>query len=210
MNESARWRERMVHAREVINVLAATEAVRVHARFTPGLVLRSPHRGRSRSPCWASAKFHFIDRFIESARDISFAMPRHVVDLVTEALNDRSLALKGARVGILGVAFSSMSRTPAARRPTSSPCWPAGADIWFRHDPHVPSLTIRGNGVVREGDRVEGLLGWADVVVVTAHAAIDWPSVDVTAPRASIPWTVRGRHRGRCRSCAWAWLVEGS
>ena len=33
---------------------------------------------------WRAREFDFIDRFIETAADINFAMPRHVVDLVAE------------------------------------------------------------------------------------------------------------------------------
>ena len=54
---------------------------------------------------WRAREFDFVDRFVELAGDINYAMPRHVVDLVAEALNDRGKALKGARVGVLGVAF---------------------------------------------------------------------------------------------------------
>ena len=54
---------------------------------------------------WRAREFDFVDRFVELAGDINFAMPRHVVDLVAEGLNDRGKALKGARVGVLGVAF---------------------------------------------------------------------------------------------------------
>ena len=67
---------------------------------------------------WRAREFDFIDRFIELAGDINFAMPRHVVDLVGEALNDRGRALKGAKVGVLGVAFKPNVRdarnSPAA------------------------------------------------------------------------------------------------
>ena len=75
-------------------------------RFTPG-----PGVGGHCIPVdpyylsWRAREFDFIDRFIEAAGDINFAMPRHVVDLVAEALNDRGRALKGAKVGVLGVAF---------------------------------------------------------------------------------------------------------
>ncbi len=75
-------------------------------RFTPG-----PGVGGHCIPVdpyylsWRAREFDFTDRFIELAGDINFAMPRHVVDLAAEALNERSLALKGARVGVLGVAF---------------------------------------------------------------------------------------------------------
>ena len=69
-------------------------------RFTPG-----PGVGGHCIPVdpyylsWRAREFDFIDRFIELAGDINLAMPRHVVDLVAEALNDRGRALKGAQVG---------------------------------------------------------------------------------------------------------------
>ena len=54
---------------------------------------------------WRARAFDFTDRFIEVAADVNVGMPRHVVDLAAEALNDRARALSGARVGVLGVAF---------------------------------------------------------------------------------------------------------
>src|SRR5512138_2967263 len=75
-------------------------------RFTPG-----PGLGGHCIPIdplylsWKAREFDFTDRFIELAGDINFGMPRHVVDLVAEALNDRGKALKGAKVGVIGVAF---------------------------------------------------------------------------------------------------------
>jgi UDP-N-acetyl-D-glucosamine dehydrogenase len=127
---------------------------------------------------WRAREFDFIDRFIELAGDINFAMPRHVVDLVAEALNDRGRAIKGAKVGILGVAFK-----PNVRDARNSPAADVisllaerGAEILF-HDPHVHSFTD-ADGVVREETGLDELLGWADAtVVVTAHREIDWATV---------------------------------
>ena len=65
---------------------------------------------------WRARQFDFVDRFVEVAGDINLAMPRHVVDLVAEALNDRGRAVKGARVGVVGVAFK-----PNVRDPRNSP-----------------------------------------------------------------------------------------
>ena len=127
---------------------------------------------------WRAREFDFIDRFIELAGDINFAMPRHVVDLVAEALNDRSKALKGAKVGVLGVAFK-----PNVRDARNSPAADVlagiaerGAEVRF-HDPHVDSFTDAA-GVVREETPLDELLAWADaLVVVTAHREIDWTAV---------------------------------
>jgi UDP-N-acetyl-D-glucosamine dehydrogenase len=127
---------------------------------------------------WRAREFDFIDRFIETAADINFAMPRHVVDLVAEALNDRSLALKSAKVGVLGVAFKpniqDARNSPAAD--VLSGIAERGAEVRF-HDPHVGTFRD-ASGVTRQSTNLGELLEWADViVVVTAHAAIDWTRV---------------------------------
>jgi len=159
---------------EVINA-AATKPFGF-MKFTPG-----PGVGGHCIPvdpyylAWRAREFDFIDRFIELAGDINFAMPRHVVDLVAEALNDRGKALKGARIGVLGVAFK-----PNVRDARNSPAAEViagiagrGADVRF-HDPHVARFKD-AHAVVRESTDLDELLGWADaIVVVTAHAAIDW------------------------------------
>ena len=132
---------------------------------------------------WRAREFDFVDRFVELAGDINFAMPRHVVDLVGEGLNDRGRALKGARVGVLGVAFK-----PDVRDSRNSPAAAIlaglaarGADVTY-HDPHVPRF-VDTDGVARESIALEPLLGESDVVVVvTPHRAIDWDRVYGGAP----------------------------
>ena len=82
------------------------QAVRVH-EVHPGPRRRRPlHPRRSRDDlAWRAREFDFTERFIELAGDINFGMPRHVVDLTAEALNERGRSLKGAKVGVIGVAF---------------------------------------------------------------------------------------------------------
>jgi UDP-N-acetyl-D-glucosamine dehydrogenase len=127
---------------------------------------------------WRAREFDFIDRFIETAADINFAMPRHVVDLVGEALNDRGLAIKGARVGVLGVAFKAdihdARNAPAAA--VLAGVAERGGEVRY-HDPHVATFRDAA-GRVRSNTSLDELLGWADVVVVvTAHRLIDWDAV---------------------------------
>ena len=178
VNQLALLCERMgLDVWEVINA-AATKPFGF-MRFTPG-----PGVGGHCIPvdpyylAWRAREFDFIDRFIELAGDINFAMPRHVVGLVADALNDRGKAVKGAKVGVLGVAFK-----PNVRDARNSPAADViagiaerGADVRF-HDPHVESFTDAA-GVVRDETGLDELLGWADaVVVVTAHRDIDWATV---------------------------------
>jgi UDP-N-acetyl-D-glucosamine dehydrogenase len=145
-------------------------------RFTPG-----PGVGGHCIPvdpyylAWRAREFDFIDRFVELAGDINFGMPRHVVDLVAEALNDRGRALKGARVGVVGVAFK-----PNVRDSRNSPAAgiiaglsERGAAVRF-HDPHVDAFED-ATGVERTGVGLDELIDGSDVVViVTPHRAIDW------------------------------------
>ena len=159
---------------------------------------------------WRAREFDFIDRFVELAGDINLAMPRHVVDLVAEALNDRSQALKGANVGVVGVAFK-----PDVQDDRNSPAADVIAGLAERggevryHDPHVPSFRD-ADGVERQSVDLPSLLEWADVVViVTAHQAVDWASVyeranlivdtvDSSAGRATRERQVLRRMRWRC------------
>jgi UDP-N-acetyl-D-glucosamine dehydrogenase len=178
VNQLALLCERMgLDVWEVINA-AATKPFGF-MKFTPG-----PGVGGHCIPVdpyylsWRAREFDFIDRFIELAGDINFAMPRHVVGLVADALNDRGRALKGAKVGVLGVAFK-----PNVRDARNSPAAEViagiaerGAEVRF-HDPHVDAFTDAA-GTVRAQTPLHELLDWADViVVVTAHAAIDWAAV---------------------------------
>jgi UDP-N-acetyl-D-glucosamine dehydrogenase len=148
-------------------------------RFTPG-----PGVGGHCIPVdpyylsWRAREFDFVDRFVELAGDINLAMPRHVVELAAEALNDRGRALNGARVGVIGVAFK-----PDVRDDRNSPAAAVmaglaerGAEIAY-HDPHVARFTDEA-GVTRESTPLETLLGRSDLVLIlVAHRAIDWDAV---------------------------------
>src|SRR5881397_811751 len=47
----------------------------------------------------------YESRFIALADDINRGMPRHVLELIVETLNDAARAVKGARILVLGVAY---------------------------------------------------------------------------------------------------------
>jgi UDP-N-acetyl-D-glucosamine dehydrogenase len=127
---------------------------------------------------WRARQFGFSDRFVEVAGDINLAMPRHVVDLVAEALNDRGRAVNGSRAGVIGVAFK-----PDVRDPRNSPAAAilsglasSGAIVAY-HDPHVPEFDD-ADGRTHRSVPLDDLLASNDVVVVvTPHSAVDWDRV---------------------------------
>ena len=130
---------------------------------------------------WKAREFDFSTRFIELAAEINQRMPHHVVDLVTQALNARGLALSKAAVLVIGAAFK-----PNVSDPRNSPAGRVigllrtrGADVSY-HDALVPRFTVGGDvfhpervtleSVEMSDERVSG----ADVVVlVVRHDALD-------------------------------------
>ena len=54
---------------------------------------------------WKAKEFDFSTRFIELAGEVNEAMPYHVVEAVSSALNQRSKPLKGSRILVLGLAY---------------------------------------------------------------------------------------------------------
>jgi UDP-N-acetyl-D-glucosamine dehydrogenase len=132
---------------------------------------------------WRARQFDFVDRFVELAGDINLAMPRHVLDLVAEALNERGQAVRGAKVGVIGVAFK-----PDVRDARNSPAADVLAGLAGRgavigyHDPHVPTFRA-ADGATYESQTLERLLAESDVIVVlAAHRSIDWDRVYGGAP----------------------------
>jgi UDP-N-acetyl-D-glucosamine dehydrogenase len=174
VNQLALLCERMgLDAWEIID--AASTKPFGFMRFTPG-----PGVGGHCIPvdpyylAWRARQFGFTDRFIELAGDINDAMPRHVVDLAAAALNERGKALRGARVGVIGVAFKP--NVGDARTSPSAPIIAGlaerGAIITY-HDPHVPTFHD-ADGMVYDSAPLDELLAASDLIVVlTAHAAID-------------------------------------
>jgi UDP-N-acetyl-D-glucosamine dehydrogenase len=127
---------------------------------------------------WRARQFGFVDRFVELAGDINMSMPRHVVDLVTQALNSHGRALNGSRVGVIGTAFK-----PDVRDSRNSPAADVIALLRERlaevsyHDPHIPRFSD-ATGTELVSRDLPALLGDSDaIVVLTGHRAVDWALV---------------------------------
>ena len=122
-------------------------------------------------------------RFITFADEINRRMPAYVVQLVADALNDRSRALRGARILVLGVAYKAgvgdVRDSPALE--IIEGLLAKGALVAY-HDPYVPAVTV--GAVPLES------LPWADaglasrdvVLILTAHAGYDWGAIVRHAP----------------------------
>jgi UDP-N-acetyl-D-glucosamine dehydrogenase len=115
-------------------------------------------------------------RFITFADEINRHMPAYVVQLVADALNDRARSVRDARILVLGVAYKadvSDTRDSPALEIIES-LLAKGARVQY-HDPHVPSITVRG-AVMASCPAVRAAEHDL-VLILTAHAAYDWRAI---------------------------------
>jgi UDP-N-acetyl-D-glucosamine dehydrogenase len=130
---------------------------------------------------WKAREVGLPTRFIELAGEINHRMPEYVVSRLALALNDRSRAVRGSRVLVLGLAYK-----PDIDDVRESPSFELieklrdlGAEVDY-HDPHVP----RTHQMRRYDLRMESvpltpasLASYDAVIVSTAHRATDWAMV---------------------------------
>jgi UDP-N-acetyl-D-glucosamine dehydrogenase len=138
---------------------------------------------------WKMRTLQFKTRMIELASEINAEMPAYVVQKAVDALNDRSKALRGSRVLVLGVAYKKnigdLRESPALD--IMKLLQEKGAVVQF-HDPHVASILDDGHTPLQglpmhSVPLTDQALGSADlVVIVTDHAGIDYARVLKTAP----------------------------
>jgi UDP-N-acetyl-D-glucosamine dehydrogenase len=132
---------------------------------------------------WKARLSGYEPRFISLASEINGSMPHYVVDLVTRALNDRSRAVRGSRIVLLGMAYKpnvgDFRESPALE--IAGLLQDLGARLTYC-DPYVPQVTI-GESVLSATDLTPELLRESDcVLVVTHHRDFDWEMVVKTAP----------------------------
>jgi len=124
---------------------------------------------------WKLRALNYTARFIELASEINTSMPYHVVKMVMEALNEEGKALRGARVGILGMAYKrdidDVRESPALD--VHELLEEKGAIVSF-NDPYVPSVRLSGDRVVKSVELSPEWLAAQDcIVIVTDHTVYD-------------------------------------
>jgi UDP-N-acetyl-D-glucosamine dehydrogenase len=147
---------------------------------------------------WKAKEVGFDTRFIELAGHINSSMPHYVVDRLATALNDRGLALKGAKILLLGIAYkpdvADMRESPALE--IVDLLEERGADVGY-HDPLLPDFpTTRKHGprpLASQPLSPQMLAAQDAVMVVTPHREIDFALV---LRHARLIIDTRGRLRG--------------
>jgi len=133
---------------------------------------------------WKMKSLNFPARFIELATEVNSGMPDYVVDRIAEMLNEDRLAVNGARILILGVAYKSsvddMRESPALD--VIAGLLDRGGEIRY-HDPFVAECEIAGRAM-KSVDLTDEELKTSDLVVVlTDHPNVDYERVVRVGPR---------------------------
>lgn len=129
-------------------------------------------------------------RFVELAEEVNGGMPKYVVERLQDALNERSKALKGATILLLGVTYkkdiADQRESPAI--PVGELLQAKGADLSF-HDPKVRTWNLSEEALERVEDLAVAVEQADAVVLLQNHESYD---VDDLASRARLFFDTRG------------------
>jgi UDP-N-acetyl-D-glucosamine dehydrogenase len=131
---------------------------------------------------WKARQHGFDSRFIGLAEEVNSRMPEHVVQLISDGLNDVEKPLKGSRVLLLGVAYkkdiNDVRESPALS--IIDRLRAKGARVSY-HDPFVSEVRFDDAHTEGSGDPLQSIaltdeeLRASDcIVIVTDHSEIDY------------------------------------
>jgi UDP-N-acetyl-D-glucosamine dehydrogenase len=119
---------------------------------------------------WKALEFGKRTKLIELAGEINTAMPQFVVDRIGDALNDLGLAMRGARILLLGLAYK-----PNVDDDRESPTYEIlhllearGAVVAY-NDPHIPEIRAGRSHHAVQGRRSVPITANHDVLVLCTN-----------------------------------------
>ncbi len=137
---------------------------------------------------WKAREYGQNTRFIELAGEINTAMPDYVVRRVADALNERSKAIRGSRIVIVGLAYK-----PNVDDDRESPSYVLldmlrnrGAEVAY-YDPYVPVIRPTREhphwaGVKSIAWNRETVSGFDLALLATNHACLNYQELAEWAP----------------------------
>ena len=134
---------------------------------------------------WKARQHGFDSRFIGLAEEVNSRMPDHVVQLVSDGLNDASKSMKGSKILLLGVAYKKdiddVRESPALS--IIDRLRAKGANVSY-HDPFVSEVRFDDAHTESAGEPLSSVpltddeLREADCIVIVAnHSGIDYERV---------------------------------
>jgi UDP-N-acetyl-D-glucosamine dehydrogenase len=133
---------------------------------------------------WKARLHGFEARFISLAEEVNSFMPRHVVNLVQDGLNEHSKPLKGSRILMLGVAYKrdidDVRESPAIG--IAEQLLGKGVHLTY-HDPFIAEMRLDGKESLKSCELTDESVRDCDcVLIVTDHTGIDYAKVVKLAP----------------------------
>lgn len=147
---------------------------------------------------WKLKTLNYRARFIELAEEVNGAMPDHVVQLVSKALNEDAKALRGSKVLILGVAYKP-DITDCRESPSISVIKSlqfSGALVSYQDDyvPHFELEHGQEEGALTSLDlQYDRLSDFDCVVIITHHSYFDGSKILECARRIVDTRNLTGR-----------------
>ncbi|MCI0519086.1 MAG: nucleotide sugar dehydrogenase [Chloroflexi bacterium] len=127
---------------------------------------------------WKLRALNYTARFIELASEINTNMPRYVVNMTQDALNQQGKALKGSHILVLGAAYKpdidDLRESPALD--VIGLLEHKGAAVSY-HDPHIPELRHEGVVMSSVPDMMEAVRQADCVVIITNHTSYDYTAI---------------------------------
>jgi UDP-N-acetyl-D-glucosamine dehydrogenase len=131
---------------------------------------------------WKARQHGFDSRFIGLAEEVNSRMPEHVVQLISDGLNNERKALNGSQVLLVGVAYkrdiADVRESPALS--IIDRLRAKGAKVSY-HDPFVTELSLADtstdthDGLLKSVSLTDQEVRAADcVVIVTDHSQFDY------------------------------------
>src|SRR5262249_27170304 len=135
---------------------------------------------------WKAREYDFATRFIELAGEVNTSMPYHVVEAVSEALNQHKKSLKGSKLLVLGVAYKKdvddLRESPTLK--IMEILQKKGADFDY-NDPYFPQLHKMRHYDYSQMKSVplnrETLAQYDAVIIATDHSSYDYDAIAESA-----------------------------
>lgn len=131
---------------------------------------------------WKAREYDFATRFIELAGEVNTAMPYHVIESLTRALNEQEKSLKGSKILLLGVAYKKdvddLRESPSLK--LLELLTQQGAVLDY-NDPYFPSLFKMRHYDYSKMKSVEitpkCLATYDCVLIATDHSSYDYDAI---------------------------------
>ncbi|WP_312025303.1 nucleotide sugar dehydrogenase [Listeria booriae] len=127
---------------------------------------------------WKGKEKNFFSRFIELAQQVNTSMPKHVVELASQALNKHGKSLSTSKVLLVGMAYKNdiddVRESPALHVYEQLKQADAQMDVL---DPFVTSFRDEAGNLVTPLATVADMSDYDCAIIMTKHSHIDYDAL---------------------------------